>query len=69
MVISNTPWVQTLGSLVWRIHRGGVNWGLVCFDLGVCFVFVFYSCLYVIVIVVWFVIVIVAMYEPHGVPM
>jgi len=38
------------------------------FDLGV-FCFCFYPCLYVIVIVVWFVIVIVAMYEPHGVPM
>jgi uncharacterized membrane protein len=51
------------------VCRGGVNWGkFVGFDLRACFVFV-YFCLYVIVIVVWFVIVIVAMYEPHGVPM
>jgi hypothetical protein len=59
--------VQTLGSLVCGVRRGGVNWGLLVL-IWVCFVFV-YFCLYVIVIVVWFVIVIVAMYEPHGVPM
>jgi hypothetical protein len=61
--------VQTLGSLVCGGFVMVELIGGLLVLIWVCVLFCFYPCLYVIVIVVWFVIVIVAMYEPHGVPM